>query len=218
VQVVTLEGLRQISNAFASERQPWPWPLQPLLEVMEVLAPLFCIGVAWVWITAPIPSIPSRAPARVIGFRPWRQAGSIGTVETAAVGCVFFAVLSLVFSFELRKIDHDNPLFFWILPCAAIGAWRLAACSRLLRQTRGSTRRFKSRRAFAPTTLAAGAVLLAATPWWWQHVATNAGFNDLQASSSDLVDQNALINLALDPDAGLALCVSDLGNGGGHRA
>jgi hypothetical protein len=199
VQVVTLEGLRQISNAFASELRAWPWPLPPLLEVVEVLAPLFCVGVAWIWITALIPAIPSaRAPARVVRYRPSHQVGSIGTVETAAVGCVFFAVLSVVFSFELRRIDHDNPLLFWLLACVAIGAWRLAACSRLLRQTRGSATRFESRQAFTPAALALGAALLAATPWWWQHIAANAGRNDF-------VDRNALINLALDPDAGLAL-------------
>ena len=200
VQVVTLEGLRQISNAFASNSQPWPWPLQSLLELVEALAPFFCIGVAWIWIAALRPStrsVPARAPARPIRYRLWRQAGSIGIVETAAVGCVFFAVLSLVFSFAFRRTDHDNPLSMWLLAGAAVGAWRLVACVRLMRQTRCGATRFDSQQAFAPAILAVGAALLAAAPVWWQLDGANAG-------STDFVDHNALINLALDPDAGLA--------------
>ena len=42
MQVVTLEGLRQISNAFASDLRPWSRQLQILLEMAEALAPFDC--------------------------------------------------------------------------------------------------------------------------------------------------------------------------------
>jgi hypothetical protein len=194
VQVVTLEGLRQVSNAFASDFIPWSPPLQRLLGATEVLAPFFCIGVAWIWIATLIPAL-TRAP--VGRYSLWPQAGSIRTVETAVIGCAIFAVLSLIFSFLFRSADHDNPLFFWLLAGVAVGAWRLVACHRLLRQIRGEATRFDPQQAATPAALALGAALLAATPLWWHYVAANT-------DSTDLVDHTALINLALDPDAGLA--------------
>jgi hypothetical protein len=194
VQVVTLEGLKQISNAFGSDFQPLSRLLQTLLEMAEALAPFFCMAVGWIWIAA---LLPPRRAAQVVRHPLWRQAGTIGTVETAAIGCIFFAAVSLAFTFSFRSADHDNPLFFWLAAAVVIGAWRLVACWRLLRQTRGGATRFDSQQAFAPAALALGAALLAATPWWWQHVAAPAG-------SKDFVDHNALIDLALDPDTGLA--------------
>jgi hypothetical protein len=149
---------------------------------------------AWIWLAA---LIPPRPAAQVVRTPLSRQAGTIGTVETAQIGCIFFAALSLVFTFAFRSADHDNPLFFWVAAAIAIGAWRLVACCRLLRQTRPAATRFDLQRAFASMAPAVGAVLLAATPWWWQHVGAHA-------SSNEFVDHNALINLALDPDAGLA--------------
>jgi hypothetical protein len=193
VQVVTLEGLKQISNAFTSDFQPWPWPLHMLLEAEE-LAPLFCVAVAWIWLAA---LIPPRPAAQVVRNPLWSQAGTIGTVATAEIGCILFAAVSLVFTFVFRSADHDNPLFFWLAAAIAIGAWRLVACCRLLSQTRRPATRFDLQRGLASMAPAVGAVLLAATPWLWQHTGAHAG-------SNEFVDHNALTDLALDPDAGLA--------------
>ena len=194
VQVVTLEGLKPISTAFRSSLQTWPQGLRLTLQLAETLAPLFCIAVAWIWIAA---LLPSRPRAQVLRHPLWRQTGTIGTVETAGIACAGFAVLSLCFALEYRNADYDNPLFFWLVAAVAIGAWRLLACRRLLRQTRGGMSRFDSQQAFAPVALAVCAALLAGTPWCWQHLTANAG-------SAGFIDQSALINLALDPDAGLA--------------
>jgi hypothetical protein len=194
VQVVTLEGLRPISTAFASNFQTWPHSVRLTLELAEVLAPLFCIAVAWLWIAALLPSPP---PKKGFSGALWRQTGAVGTVEAAAIACACFAALSLLFTFEYRKADYDNPLSFWLATAVAIGIWRLAACRRLLRQTRGDAAAFDSQQAFAPAALALCAALLATTPWFWQHITANAGYNGY-------IDQSALLNLALDPDAGLA--------------
>ncbi|MFL6606258.1 MAG: hypothetical protein ACJ8R9_33710 [Steroidobacteraceae bacterium] len=194
VQVVTLEGLKPISTAYPLSVQTWPQPVRLTLELAETLAPLFCIAVAWIWIAA---LLPSRPRAQVFRHPLWRQAGAVGTVETAAIACACFAVLSLCFTFEYRSADYDNPLFFWLVAAVVISAWRLLACRRLLRQTRAGALRFDSQQAFAPAALAICAALLAAAPWYWEHLIANA-------DSAGFIDQSALINLALDPDAGLA--------------
>jgi hypothetical protein len=197
LQLVTLEGLFQVSQsglqnnrAAPSILDPFPaYPvLGPLLLLSVAGAPLFCIVIMFTWMS------PLNLASRRV-----QALGAAGTGTLVACVFVTYAVLTLLLTGDLRKIDHDNPLVFWTATTWLVGTWGLLRCRQLIRDARPASLQSRRSQDWIPAIPALGAILIAATPLWWEYQQAVP-----QHASIPLLDSTLMMKLALDPDPGVA--------------
>jgi hypothetical protein len=208
LQVVTLEGLTQVSQSglqwLGGSNPTRPFHthgmLGSLLHLTVAGAPVFCLLIMCLWLT-PLP-VAARQTGPAKGVARYAKAlGAAGTRTLIATACILYAALTLWIGMWLRSIDRDNPVVFWELAAFVPGAWGLIRCLQLSRDAGAQGVQFRARQAWIIAIPALGAAVLAATPlWWWWSQAQQA---DLP-HALPLLDWTMLIQLALDPDPGIA--------------
>jgi hypothetical protein len=191
-QVVTLEGFHQVALRPESER--FRTSLQVPLHLVSVGAPLFCLTVASIWVAPWIwlrrrKGKPSLARDR---DRRFERADKV-----ALVVCALYSLAFVWATLRVRDLDRDNTLPYWSVALVVLGGWGLLRCRRLLLSCAEDPPRSQ---VWLPALFALAATVLAAMPAGWQYVREFV----LAGSEKDLLDESALLALAIDPDQGLA--------------
>lgn len=198
LQVVTLNGFREVSAPFAASESAvhskaaaprlwWHHAKPRWFLAAEIYAPICCLLLPWTWLH----------PKRLRSRKPGSEAamdGSRNFLSWPLLLCApMFVASPIVAGTSLPGAGHS--LAFGIAALEALGIWGLWHCDRKLQQIlRAEPMRLESP-GWVAASLAFAAALLAASPLIWSIRPTVA---------PAIIDQAALIALGFDASSGLA--------------
>ncbi|MBS0420161.1 MAG: hypothetical protein JSR66_20790 [Proteobacteria bacterium] len=197
LQVVTLTGFHKVSTGYVTGSARHTRASitaaanidSTRFEIIEASAPMLCLTAAWLWISPLV--LPRR---REVPIKP----AHLSFADTFSLGiCLLCAALLTLGGYYVNQFDPDNAIPFWLVIALLGGFVGLYFWIKALRRVRRAAQQFNSRSAVAPAALALSAVILACAPLLW--------LGSSHATYKDIVDIAELIELAVDPQSGMAL-------------